>query len=73
MDPDEHDSDMFMIAAFGITNDPYAICPSCFREIGPDTTDDYNAEYRQRVRVFYLTRGIVLRKTLNGQWEKVPC
>jgi hypothetical protein len=55
-----NDDNDVMVALFGTTSDPYAVCPSCRHEM---TSDDMSVpEYRRRVRMFlFETRGIVLK------------
>mgnify|MGYP001607879387 CR=1 FL=1 len=67
-DQDEFQADTFLIALAGVVDDPYAVCPACHHETPKEEREE--EAYRQRVRVYYYGRGVVLRQEANGEWRK---
>ena len=59
-----------VIALCGVTDDPYRVCPACFRDLTFDVETYEDEKFRQRVRMYYFNRGVVLRAA-SGRWQKV--
>lgn len=50
---------------FGISDDPYRVCPRCFGEIWPEGGLYRDTDFRRRVRVYLFERhGIVVKESL---------
>jgi hypothetical protein len=65
---EERDERAKDVALFGVSQDPYRVCPQCFDAVSADTYID--EEFRRRVRMHYIKRGIILRVDTSGRWSK---
>lgn len=63
------DDNATAIALFGVTDDPYRVCPQCLEEIY-DNALYIDHEFRRRVRLYYARHGIVLCEDTSGRWFK---
>lgn len=64
----EVDDNITAITLLGVVDDPYAVCPSCKKEMYGEERED--VEFQRRVRLYYFQRGIVCRQDDGGRWQK---
>jgi hypothetical protein len=65
---EERDERRNDVALFGVSPDPYRVCPQCLDAVSEVTYVD--EEFRRRVRLVYIQRGIILRADASGRWSK---
>lgn len=57
----DKDERLTEVALFGLTDDPYRVCPCCLHEVSDDEHGD--PDFRRRLRVWlYRQRGRVIRE-----------
>lgn len=57
------------VALFGYAEDPYVVCPTCYRDVSRDSISTSEA-FRRRVRRVYFKNSIVLFQDATGRWLK---
>lgn len=70
IDTDTRSENLVAVALMGVSDDPYRVCPGCMTDLSYDDATVSDEKFRQRVRMYYYERGIVLRQTATGQWQK---